>query len=112
MNKRETAIRITHLPTNTVVASQTERSLDQNRDNAMAILEARIHENMEREESEKTKKERATQVSSSERSEKIRTYNFPQNRVTDHRIQKKWSDIAAVMDGDLDPIITQLRDED
>ncbi|MGB3988082.1 MAG: peptide chain release factor 1 [Minisyncoccales bacterium] len=111
VNKRETAIRITHLPTNTVVASQTERSLDQNRENAMAILEAKILENMEREEAEKTKQERASQVSRSDRSEKIRTYNFPQDRITDHRIQKKWSDIEGVMNGALDPIIESLQQE-
>ncbi len=111
VNKRESAIRITHIPSNTVVTSQTERSLDQNRENAMAILEARILESMEKKEAEKAKKERATQVSSSDRSEKIRTYNFPQNRVTDHRIQKRWSNIEDIMNGGLDPLIEALQEE-
>ncbi len=111
VNKRESAIRITHIPTNTVVTSQTERSLDQNRENAMAILEARILESMERKQAEKEKKERASQVSSSDRSEKIRTYNFPQNRVTDHRIQKRWSNIDDILNGGLDPIIEALQEE-
>ncbi len=111
VNKRESAIRITHIPTNTIVTSQTERSLDQNRENAMAILEARILESMERKQLEKTQKERASQVSSSDRSEKIRTYNFPQNRITDHRIQKRWSNIEDVMNGELDPIIESLQEE-
>jgi len=111
VNKRMTAVRITHIPTNTIVSSQTERSLNQNKENAMAILEARILESMEKETAEKTKKERASQVSSSDRSEKIRTYNFPQNRITDHRIQKRWSNIEDVMDGALDTIIESLQQE-
>ena len=111
VNKRESAIRITHIPTNTIVTSQTERSLDQNRENAMTILEARILESIEKKEAEKIKKERASQVSSSDRSEKIRTYNFPQNRITDHRIQKRWSNIDDVMNGGLDPIVEDLQKE-
>ena len=111
VNKRESAIRITHIPTNTIVTSQTERSLDQNRENAMAILEARILESMEKKQAEKVKKERASQVSSSDRSEKIRTYNFPQNRITDHRIQKRWSNIDEIMNGGLDPIVEELQKE-
>lgn len=109
VNKRETAIRITHLPTNTVVTSQTERSLAQNKNNAMAILEARILEGIEEQEKEKTKEERSGQVTSSDRSEKIRTYNFPQDRITDHRIQKKWNNIENIMNGDMDLIIDALQ---
>ncbi len=111
VNKRESAIRITHLPTNTVVTSQTERSLAQNKENAMTILEARILENMEKEQQEKLKKERKSQVSSSDRSEKIRTYNFPQNRITDHRIQKRWNDVEGAMNGNLDSIFESLQQE-
>ena len=111
VNKRETAIRITHIPTNTIVASQTERSLNQNRENAMAILEARILESIERKQAEKVKKERASQVSSSDRSEKIRTYNFPQDRITDHRTQKRWSNINDIMNGGLDSIVEELQKE-
>ena len=109
VNKRESAIRITHLPTNTVVTSQTERSLAQNKENAMAILEAKILESIEKEQEEKTKKERKEQVSSSNRPEKIRTYNFPQDRITDHRISKNWSNIEKIMDGNLDPVIEELQ---
>lgn len=111
VNKRETAIRITHIPTNTIVTSQTERSLNQNRENAMAILEARILESIERKQAEKVKKERASQVSSSDRSEKIRTYNFPQDRITDHRTQKRWSNINDIMNGGLDSIVEELQKE-
>ena len=111
VNKRESAIRITHLPTNTVVTSQTERSLAQNKENAMAILEAKILESIEKEQEEKTKKERKEQVSSSNRPEKIRTYNFPQDRITDHRISKNWSNIEKIMDGNLDPVIEELQKE-
>lgn len=109
VNKRETAIRITHLPTNTVVTSQTERSLAQNKNNAMAILEARILEGIEEQEKEKIKEERSGQVTNSDRSEKIRTYNFPQDRITDHRIQKKWNNIENIMNGDMDLIIDALQ---
>ena len=111
VNKRESAIRITHLPTNTVVTSQTERNLAQNKENAMAILEAKILESIEKEQEEKTKKERKEQVSSSNRPEKIRTYNFPQDRITDHRISKNWSNIEKIMDGNLDPVIEELQKE-
>ncbi len=111
VNKRETAIRITHLPTGTVVTSQTERSLAQNKENAMSILEARIMEKLEKERVAKLKKERASQVTSSDRSEKIRTYNFPQNRITDHRIQKSWHNIEIILNGEIDPIVKALQEE-
>ena len=111
VNKRESAIRITHLPTNTVVTSQTERNLAQNKENAMAILEAKILESIEKEQEEKTKKERKEQVSSNDRPEKIRTYNFPQDRITDHRISKNWSNIEKIMNGNLDPVIEELQKE-
>lgn len=111
VNKRETAVRITHLPTNITAASQNERSLAQNKENTMAILEAKIIKKMEEEASEKIKKERKNQVTSSERAEKIRTYNFPQSRVTDHRIQKRWSEIEKIMSGDLEDIIKSLQQE-
>ena len=77
----------------------------------MAILEARILESIERKQAEKVKKERASQVSSSDRSEKIRTYNFPQDRVTDHRTQKRWSNINDIMNGGLDSIVEELQKE-
>jgi len=110
VNKRETAVRITHLPTNTVVTSQTERNLQQNKENALSILEARILERTVREEEEKLKDARKTQIGKAERAEKIRTYNFPQNRVTDHRIKKNFHNIEKIMEGALDPIIDSLRE--
>jgi peptide chain release factor 1 len=111
VNKRMSAIRITYTPTNTVVTSQTERSLAQNKNNAMAILEARILEDIERKQEEKTKKERKNQVTTSDRSEKIKTYNFPQDRLTDHRIQKNWSNLEKIMDGDIDSVIETVKKE-
>ena len=88
VNKRETAIRITHLPTGLVVTSQTERNQAQNKENAMAILEARLLEKKEAMESEKISGERRAQIGRAKRVEKLRTYNLPQDRITDHRIKK------------------------
>lgn len=109
VNKRETAIRITHLPTNTIVNSQNERSLQQNKENALAILEARVLEKKSREEASKLKKERKSQIGTADRAEKIRTYNFPQDRVTDHRIKKSFHNLEQIMEGKLDPIIKALE---
>jgi len=109
VNKRMTAIRITHLPTGLVVTSQTERNLQQNRENALSILEAKLLEKKEMEESMKMGKERRAQIGKAQRAEKIRTYNFPQNRVTDHRIKKSFHNLGQIMEGKLDPIISALR---
>jgi len=109
VNKRETAVRITHLPTGLVVTSQTERNLLQNKENAMAILSARLLEKKEVEESMKIERERKIQIGKAKRAEKIRTYNFPQDRVTDHRIKKSWHNIEDIMAGRLEPIIKALR---
>jgi peptide chain release factor 1 len=109
VNKRETAIRITHLPTNIVVASQNERSLAQNKENAMSILEAKILEKSQSEANEKLKKERNEQVGNADRSEKIRTYNFLQDRVTDHRIKKSWHNMESILNGNIDSIIESLQ---
>jgi len=109
VNRRETAVRITHLPTGLAVASQTERNQLQNKQNAMSILEARLLERMESGEVEKIKGKRNAQIKWAKRAEKIRTYNFPQDRITDHRIKKSWHNIEKVMDGDLDHIIESLE---
>src|SRR3989344_8388739 len=90
VNKRETAVRIIHIPTNTVVTAQTERGQQANKQSAMSILRSKILENMENQASQKMQSERRTQIGSADRSEKIRTYNFPQDRITDHRIKKSW----------------------
>jgi len=111
VNKRETAVRITHLPTGIVVGSQTQRSQLQNKENAMAILSAKILEKKERESVEKLGGKRKEQVGQAMRSEKIRTYNFPQDRITDHRVKKSWHGIEEIMSGKLDKIISFLEKE-
>lgn len=109
VNKRMTAVRITHLPTGIIVTSQTERNLQQNKENAMAILEARLLKMKEMEELEKISGKRKAQIGWAKRAEKIRTYNFPQDRVTDHRIKKSWHNIEEIFNGKLEPIIEALR---
>jgi peptide chain release factor 1 len=108
VNKRETAVRLTHLPTGLVVTSQTERNQLQNKENAMAILEARLLEKREQESSEKFGEKRRTQIGRAKRAEKIRTYNFPQDRLTDHRVKKSWHHLEKIMAGDLDEILIAL----
>ncbi len=108
MQKNATAVRLIHKPTGMVVTCESERSQTQNRARAMAILRARLYE-MEREKQETEIAEaRRAQVGTGERSEKIRTYNFPQNRVTDHRIGLTLYRLPDVLDGDLDPFIDEL----
>ncbi len=108
VNKRMTAIRITHLPTGIIVNSQNERSLQQNKENALSILEARIMKKQTVEEERKIKDKRKTQIGKAERSEKNRTYNYPQNRITDHRIKKSFHNLEQIMEGKLDIIIKAL----
>lgn len=108
VNKRETAVRITHLHTNITASSQTERNQLQNKENAMAILEAKLLEKKEVEDFETMGEKRKAQIKWAKRAEKIRTYNFPQDRVTDHRIKKSFHDIEGIMDGKLEPIIKSL----
>lgn len=109
VNKRMTAVRIVHLPTGIVVTCQTERSLQQNKEAALTILEAKLLEKKEMEHLEKLTKERREQIGWAKRAEKIRTYNVPQNRITDHRIKKNFYDVEKIMDGKIDPIISTLR---
>jgi len=106
INKRDSAVRITHLPTGIVVTSQTERNQLQNKENAMSILGARILEKKEAESTESLGGKRKLQIGGAKRSEKIRTYNYPQDRITDHRIKKSFHNLESVMDGKMD-IITQ-----
>lgn len=108
VNTTDSAVRITHLPTGMVVTCQDERSQLQNRMKAMQILRARLKDYYDRIEREKIAKERKEQVGTGERSEKIRTYNFQQNRVTDHRVNYTSYRINDIMDGDLDEIIEVL----
>jgi len=108
VNKTETAIRITHLPTGFVVTSQTERNQLQNRVNAMAILKAKIYQKEQDDKLEKLREARLSQIGKAERVEKIRTYNFPQDRVTDHRIKKSWHKIEKMMEGKIEKMIKDL----
>lgn len=108
VNKTESAIRITHVPTGIVVASQQERSQQQNRERAMQMLRATLYDRKRQEQEEAVGSMRRSQVGSGERAEKIRTYNFPQDRITDHRINRNFGNIRGVMDGDLEHISEEL----
>ncbi|MBZ1348903.1 MAG: PCRF domain-containing protein [Candidatus Liptonbacteria bacterium] len=109
VNKVETAVRILHKPSGIVVASQAERSQAGNKERAMATIRAKLYENQKQEEQVKLGKLRRDQIGSGDRSEKIRTYNFPDDRITDHRIGKKWHNIEKIMEGGLEPIIKAFR---
>ncbi len=109
VNKRETAVRIIHLPTGTVVEAQTERGQQANREYALSILRSRIADNLTRSRQASEQAVRREQIGSAERAEKIRTYNFPQNRLTDHRIKKSWHNLDQIMSGDLEKVTRSLN---
>ena len=108
INKTESAIRITHLPTGLVVECQDERSQYKNKDKAMKILRSRLYEQARQEAEDKIASERRTQVGTGDRSERIRTYNFPQGRITDHRIGLTLYRLEQVLNGGLQEMIDQL----
>lgn len=112
INKTSSAIRITHIPTGTVVECQDQRSQFQNKDKAMEILRARLYQQKVQEQQEAVAADRRSQVGTGMRNERIRTYNFPQGRVTDHRIGLTLYKIDSVMDGELDEIINALAAAD
>ncbi|MDP2696340.1 MAG: PCRF domain-containing protein [bacterium] len=109
VNKVETAVRVTHKPSGIVISSRSERSQHANREAAMSILRAKLYEQQQEAEFKKVSGERKEQVGSGDRSEKIRTYNFPNDRITDHRIGKKWHNIEEVLNGNLDPVIKAFK---
>ena len=109
VNKVETAVRITHLPSNIVVQCQDERSQLKNRQKAMKVLKARLYDLELRKQNEEISAQRKSMVRSGDRSDKIRTYNFPQNRVTDHRIGLTLYNLSEIIEGNLDNLIEQLK---
>ncbi len=109
VNKRSTAIRVTHLPSNIVVFSQTERSQPQNKEIAMEILRAKLYERANQQQMSQLSQERRDQIGTADRSEKIRTYNFAQNRITDHRLGKSWHDLETILNGKLDAVVKAFR---
>lgn len=111
VNKTDSAVRLTHLPTGIVVKSQDERSQHRNREKAMSILRARLLAVRQAEEAAKLGSARRAQIGSGDRSERIRTYNFPQNRVTDHRIGLTLYQLDRVMEGELEPLLAALREQ-
>jgi peptide chain release factor 1 len=108
VNKTSSAVRITHLPTGLVVAIQEESSQSKNRSRAMRVLRSRLYDLYETQRKEKEQSIRRSQIGSGDRNQRIRTYNFPQNRVTDHRISQTFNLERVVQEGDLDPIIESL----
>jgi peptide chain release factor 1 len=110
VNKVETAVRVTHKPSGIVVSSREERSQNANRERAIEVLRAKLAELHRLEQTGNVSEERRKQVGTGDRSEKIRTYNFPQDRITDHRIKKSWSNISTIMNGDLGKIVEALQE--
>ncbi len=112
VNKTESAVRLTHLPTGLVVQSQDERSQSRNKDRAMRVLKARLLDHIRSQEAARQGSLRRSQIGSGDRSERIRTYNFPQNRLTDHRINLTLYQLDRIIEGALEPVVSALNDHD
>ncbi|MBQ7308129.1 MAG: peptide chain release factor 1 [Clostridia bacterium] len=110
VNKTDSAVRITHLPTNTVVQCQSQRSQTQNKEVAMNMLKSKLYDMEKMQKDKEYAENRKTQVGSGDRSERIRTYNFPQGRLTDHRINLTLYSLLNIMEGDLDPVVIPLQE--
>ena len=112
INKTDSAVRIVHIPTGIMVNCQEGRSQIENRETALRIIRSRVYEEVQRQKEEAAGKERRAKIGTGDRSEKIRTYNYPQNRVTDHRIHFTTNHLDIIMEGKLDEVIEALQTEE